>query len=248
MGVRFLPRSALGAPFISAWSPLRLGSALLCWLDAGYPLTLSGGAVQTWTDIAAGYAFTQGVSASRPAFGAASFNGGPGVTFDGVDDGLTLASQPFPSGANSCEIWALADQTTLVADAGSRTVFAYGGNSSNTARSLRKVVSGGTIYAAAPIGTGAGATTVLGPASDWAGRAIVRAQIGAANTTVSKAGSAGTATAAAPSTGSTRACIGYATTDTPAAFWQGIVASILVTAALSADQAAALTTYLQRRL
>jgi hypothetical protein len=64
-----------------------LGSRLVGWFEAD---DLSNGAVSSWANRATGVsALAQGTSGSRPTRAATSFNGLPGVTFDGGDDWLS---------------------------------------------------------------------------------------------------------------------------------------------------------------
>ena len=76
------------------WLPTNLPN-LAMWLDASDPstLTLVSGAVSEWRDKSGNSRHvSQGVAANRPAYSATSFNGRPGLTFDGVNDGLVNLS------------------------------------------------------------------------------------------------------------------------------------------------------------
>lgn len=57
-------------------------------------IALNVSAVSSWPDYAGNGAAAQGTAANQPAFSATSFNGGPGITFDGSNDYLdaTLTS------------------------------------------------------------------------------------------------------------------------------------------------------------
>lgn len=233
------------------WTPLQLGSSLLAWWDASQPSTVirSGSLVSSWRDVVAGYAAEQTVDASKPTYDETLYGGAGALVFNGTSSVLTYEAQPLPSGATPSEVWVVADQQALIGDASSRTVFSYGGNSSAAARNLRRVVSGGVSLVAAITGTGGGASTAVGPnTTQWLGRAVARGTFGAAFVTAYKDGIAGTPVAAVPSTGTTRVVIGAATTDVPAAFWNGTISDALVTTALSAEQAAMLHSYLSRPL
>lgn len=174
--------------------------------------------------------------------------GRPGVAFDGADDELTLASVPFPSGGDPCEVWALVDQTALTTDTTSRYLFSYGsGNANNTRRFLRNV--SGNSKAQVTIGDGAGSGTSLsaGAAGEFLGKAVVRFVVDGANIRVDLNGVVGTPGPLVPNTAGGRTRLGALATTSAIAFWQGIVAAILVTGSLSADQAASLTAYLKTR-
>src|SRR5688500_3331977 len=71
-----------------------LGASLLAWwtADRADLITLSGSQVTSWKDVVAGYDVVQGVGGSRPLWSATSFNGAPSLTFDAIDDELTLGS------------------------------------------------------------------------------------------------------------------------------------------------------------
>lgn len=62
------------------------------YMDVRRNLTESGGAVSQWDDVYGNYSFVQGTGSKQPAYSATSFNGGPGLTFDGSDDQLVDAN------------------------------------------------------------------------------------------------------------------------------------------------------------
>ena len=104
-------RSVQQSVQVARWSPLQLGALCLAWWSAD---DLAPGAVASWKDRVLKYDAAQAVSGSRPVASILSFGGLPGVTFDGTDDELTLASCPFPTGASPSEIHALVDQAGTV--------------------------------------------------------------------------------------------------------------------------------------
>src|SRR5882724_8398712 len=81
----------------ASYNPLvALGSDLLAWWDADSKYWGANGAIDaasvgSWKDIIAAYDAAQGNSSAKPVFSTTAFNGAPGVTFDGVDDNLSLA-------------------------------------------------------------------------------------------------------------------------------------------------------------
>lgn len=220
-----------------------LGASLLGWwtADRADLFTLSGAQVSAWRDVVAGYELSQAIGGSRPLFSATSFNGAPGVTLDGSDDELTLASTPFPTGANPCEVWAIVQQDTAVGDATLRRLFSYGGNSANTRRTVNRALVGGVNRANITAGTGAAEPTTTNTNVDFSSRHMLRAQFTGTAIPVDVDGVAAAApTAAVPATGTTRTRMGANTGDTALGFYQGIVRDLLVTLPLSTDVAAAL--------
>lgn len=243
MGINLVGGSATG------WSPAALGASLLGWWDAerSDKLSLSGSAVTSWTDLVGGYVASQAISASKPIYSATSFNNRPGLTFDGLDDELTLASVPFPTGAAACEIWKAIDQTALAADTTTRNLFSFGGGTGATARRLRRDVLGGVNRALMATGDGA---TAIGPNNanvDFSGRHVVRGIVGAPTVEIHVDGVTGGTSNVVSATGAVRTRIGASDATTPGGFMQGVVSAVLVTAPLTAPEAASLYAYLNAR-
>jgi hypothetical protein len=223
-------------PPSASFSPLDLGDDLLGWWDAS---TLADGAVASWADVVAGYTVTQATSGARPVKSATSFGGAPGVTFDGIDDHLTLESVPFPAGADPSEIWAVTQQNALVADTSMRRVFGYGTGASAPARSLNRVVVSGVNRAQAD---SSGAIATEGTV-DFSSRHVLRQIIGASEVNLQVDDVAASAAAGASSTATTRTRMGANTSGTAGSFWHGIHRHVLVTAPLSTEQATQLQTW-----
>lgn len=241
----------VGNPALSAgggWSPLKLGDKLLAWWTADdlSTMTLVGSAVSAWRDKKNGYEVSQALSAARPIYSAVSFGGGPGLTLDGVDDRLALESQPFPSGAIPSEIWGVAQQNALAGDTSFRALFTYGGPG-NDMRSIRRAVSSGVNRARGTVGTGGAVVNVDSNVVDFSSRHVIRTMFGATETSISADGQALASVAAVPATGVARVRIGATSGATAGFFWSGQVRDLIVTAALSADEASALETYLLGR-
>lgn len=252
MALRSLLRSPLRSPRSSPnlgweWSPFDLGTSLLAWWDASYGVSLATASVTAWADRKGGYSAAQGTSGSQPTYSATSYNGRPGITFDGTDDELTVASQPFPSGANAGEIWAVASQSALTADTTTRQLFGYGGTSNATRRAIVRRVSGGVNRFGADIGDNSVAQPVNDAAVDFSGRHVLRVAVGATSTSVAINGGTPTSASAVPATGTTRARIGASTANTASNFWSGVVSHIIVTSALSTADAALMTAFLSDR-
>lgn len=234
----------------SGFTPWSLGASLLGYWDAetASTLTLSGSNVTTWTDLVGAYAPTQSVGGSKPVYSTTGFAGRPGVTFDGTDDELTLASQPFPAAATPSEIWALFLNNGDIAMADTRTVFSYGGALA-VARRLDLVPGtiAGQNKAQLTVGTGGGSVSVQSGNIASATAHVARLAYGATQSSIYTDGGSATTSAAVPATGTDRFRIGATAGGSPLQFFNGTISAIIVTGALSADQAAALTTYLKAR-
>lgn len=76
---------------MTAWNPGRLGALLAAW-EADFGITLNGGTVASWTAKYGSGVLAQGTTASQPTFTANRGDGKPEVTFDGVNDSLSLDS------------------------------------------------------------------------------------------------------------------------------------------------------------
>lgn len=229
-----------------AFTPLMLGAALYdCW-DAENPaaISLSGSAVTAWASTKNGYSAAQAVGAARPVYSATSFNGRPGVTFDGSDDLLVYVGVGvFPTGASPCEIWVLFDQTALVADTTARRAVSYGSNS-NGSRWQQRAVVGGVNKSGFLAGNG---TAPLGgdAPGDYSGRHVSRGIFSATDLTPAMDGSAASAVAVVPATGTTQVTLGAS--NAGANFGQGVASWIGITAPLTAPQAAQMLAYLKAR-
>jgi hypothetical protein len=234
-----------------SWSPLSLGTSLLAWWTADRPdlITLSGASVTSWKDVKNAYDVTQGVSASRPVYSATSFNGAPGLTFDGTDDALVLASQPFPSGASPSELWAIVSQDALAADTSVRCAGGYGSLNA-TSRRLNRIVTSGVNRGQVIAGDGAGATGPSGTTVDFSGRFVHRGRVTATQTTQTLNSSNDGSASVVPATDTTRVVIGASPGGASgASFYNGKIRDFIITAQLSTDQATALLTWaLPRRM
>jgi hypothetical protein len=246
------------------YHPVRaLGSDVVAWWDAQpeywgssggmTPWTGVPAAISSWRDIVAGFNMVQGTPGAQPVHSTTSFNGAAATAWDGGDDAMTCTDAgllaALPSGGVECEIWALAQQDALAADATGRTIFAYGAGSVNR-RSIGRVVA--TAVNRHQISGGDGTNnnafngTTLG---DFSTRHVVRGVFGAADLTQHLDGVAQANPIAAPplATINTRARIGSLTNAAPSGFWQGSIAAILVTRPLNADKAAGLHAWLMSR-
>ena len=250
MGLTLSSRLSLRLAGGSAWSPLALGASLLGWWDAERSdlITQSGGLVSSWKDVVARYDAVQTTGSQKPVYSASSFNARPGLTFDGVDDFLGLESVPFPTGGSKGEIWALASQSALPADTGTRIFASYGGTNTTGSRRLQRVVSGGVNRARFILGDGVGgAATGSNNAVDLSGAHVLRAIADASGANVEVDGTSGVPAAVIQNTGTTRTRIGSDTGATAGNFFSGVFAALIVTNVLTTTQSAQLLAYLKAR-
>lgn len=215
-----------GAPFI-------LGASLLAWWDAAY------GAGTTWIDRKSGLVLTP---TGGPVWSTSSFNGFPGWTFDGTDDYMTLASHPFPSGANPSETFVVFQNSELSASATSRTLFGYG-TAGSTGRSLGRITN--NVFRIT-VGNGASNLTASSTVT-VSSRHVVHAVYGATASTISVDGETPVSVSAVPATGTTRARLGSNLADTATAFWNGVVRDVIVTGPLSVSQRSYVQSFLLSR-
>lgn len=238
-------RRALLSASAEAWSPSSLGGSLLAWWDAEDPTTIteSGGLVSSWRDKVAAYDAVQAIGASQPVYSSSSFNGRPGIAFDGTDDELTLGSVPFPVGATPLEIWALVDQLAIGTDPQSRRIFSYGdGTAAASVQLVRAGVS--NVSRAANV---YGSVSVTNPTVDLSGRHVVRGRMDAAAGITEVDGVTMTSAAAVPAAATTRTRLGASPAGTAGGFWQGRLSAVFVTTPLSAPADAQFLAYLKLR-
>lgn len=235
------------AILFSPWSPKKLGSSLLGYFDAAN-ISQAAGALTSWPDAITGIVPTQATGSAKPSFSPTGLNGGPCVTFDGVDDCLTVASVPYPSGAVPCELWVLADQQALVADATARYAFSYG-DAVTTGRWVGRTVASGNNLATCRHGNGA--TSVILNASSAIpldGRHVICAGIAATSCSIAVDGGAPTSAALVPATATARTRLGAHSQSSAASFHQGPIGIIAVTTPISTTPAGAqFWAYLKRR-
>lgn len=216
-----------------------LGSSLIAWWDASY-----GVGASDWVDRKAGLVLT---ASGAPAWSATSFNGFPGIAFDGVDDYYTLASVPFPTGANPSEIWIVCSQDALPADTTSRRLFGYGGNINPTARIFQRVVTGGVNRIRANVGDGAVGQAIDNTTVDFSSRHLLRLSVGATASSLYVDGGSAINLSVVPATGTTRTRAGASLADVAAAFWSGKVRDIVVTGPLITAESVELSRFLMSR-
>lgn len=241
----------MGVPFSGigpAWSPSQLGASLLGQFDAenAASLSITGSDVNSWTDSVSGAVLAQTLTA-RPIYNATGLNGRPCLVFDGVSQCLALASTPFPTGANPCEIWALVSQDALIGDTTQKIAMAWG-NVANTSRRAGRAVATGVSRARVTVGTGAASPSMDNTGVVFEGVHVIRAIISATDCRIDVDVTAGLpATAAIPSTATNMTRIGALSAAAAANFWVGKINWIGVTGLLTDGQAANLNGFLLDR-
>ncbi len=234
LGTRYSPVRALGSDLVAFWDANR--SDLI---------TIVTG-VSSWKDVVAGYDAAQATGGLQPVYSATSYNGAPGVTFDGTDDQLTCLDAALlaalPAAAVPGEIWLVSQDG---ASSGTRYFGSYGG-ALNTGRAIGGAGAGRT--ANGSVGDGA-AQQQINSIGSAAGRHVTRVQIGAASTILTLDGVVDPAAplSVVPSTTNTRLRLGAGPASSAGTFAQGVLSAVLFTKALSLAKAAALQTYLMLR-
>lgn len=238
----------LGAPLGSAGSynyATALGSDLLAAWDATRLdlITQSGGLVSSQKDVVAGYDAAQATGSLQPAYSSSGYNGAPTLSYDGLDDRLATATNPF-AGLTSFEMWAVVSQDALAADTSGRTIISFGGAGTTAQASLRRVVTGGVNRAQSQVGNGAASISVADAAVDFSGRHVVRGRVTPTTLFFSIDGGAEVSIAATPVIGVGMCRLGSLANTTAANFWQGLLPFIAVTGPLSSQKGTAFYNYL----
>lgn len=235
------------------FTPKSLGASLLAWWDAerADKITNSTG-VSSWKDVVAGYDLTQATGAAQPIWSATSFGGFPGVTFDGTDDCLASTDAALlaalPVDLISSEMWSVVQQDAAAADTTVREIFTYGGATTQTSRRSERAVVSAVNRSRILQGDGTSSHTGAGPTTvDFSTRHVVRSVYGATPQAILDGVSGVATTSVDGVTGSVRARMGATQVGTAGQFWQGQIATVLVTLPLPTDKAAQLHSYLMAR-
>lgn len=242
----------LSATSARHWSPLDLGPALLDLWDAENPasIALSGSAVASWSSLRHGYAASQAQPAARPLFAPDSFNGRPGISFDGIDDELTFTGPNIlPLGNTPGEIWLLADQQHTPAETGTRIAVAYGGATTADRRGISRLTSAGSNRASGTVGNGASIAAVNAPSAvEYLGPHVVRLIVGDLESQAHIDGLAGIPAPVTPATVFQRLRFAATSSTAPAAYFKGVFSMVAFTSILSAQQSAQMLATANRRL
>lgn len=235
------PVTALGAKLIAYWDANR-GDTLTVVSSDG-----DDNAVTAWADIVAGYSAIPADVASRPAYLPTGLSGAPCLNFDTTqyltctDAGLLAA---LPDGAEPSEMWVVLSQDALPADTTERYAVAYGGSSITTGRGISRIVTTGVNRTRSRTGTGAAATNISDTAVDFSGVHVIRQIVGATSSSLEIDGGTASSAAAVPSTTNSRLRIGSISASGVSNNWNGKIAAVLVTTALTEDEAVLLHRYL----
>ena len=232
-----LPR-AFGGASVRPFTPLALGGNLLAWSDAGVGVTTTGSGVSSWVDRKSGYDAVQATDANRPPYSATGFNGAPGLTTNGTSQFLNMESQPFPTGDGNIEVWLVFQNSSLVGDAGTKTIFTLG------ALSPQQIAIAWGASNALFVSAGGVTATATGPFSS---RHVVRGIFKTGQISISVDGGTPVTAVADPDIGSTRVRIAASMPNTPTNFLNGKIRDVIVTRLLDAGQASALQTFVLAR-
>lgn len=223
-------------------TPFDLGGKLLEWWNADRAdlITLSGSQVSAWTGSKAGLIASQATTIRRPIYGATDFNGAPCLTFDGADDNLAVATNPFPIGSDPVEFWSVLSQDALVADTGFRFAMSHGNAGTSTRRYLARDVSAGNIRIFAAFGS------VVASSAGMSGRLVARAALGTNLLTLYRDGAL-VASVTAFGNSSVAAPFYIGANGGTGNFWLGKFRDVIVTQPLDVNEAAWMTSYLMNR-
>lgn len=226
-------------PAVAPWSPGDLGTKLLADWDADKPasLDLAGSIVTAWTDQKSGYAVSQSVSGSKPAFNAAGLAGRGAIVGDAIDDRLVLVPVPPALVGVALEIWMLVNQPALVADATARGLFYLGGTNAPSRIGIFRSVDGGANRVHLVVGNGTTSVDAT-VAADFSGVCVIRAEIGLSSCRISLNGVAGSSVAVATAITNSRLAMLAQNTTGGSSFSAFSVNAARITAPLTADEAA----------
>lgn len=241
------PGRLMGSPAVAkGWSAL---DHVLAWWDSSVGITKTGNAVTGWRDRKSDIEVLRAGADTSPTHQDTSFNGAPGVLFDGVANRLSIAALPgiIPIGANPVWAYFVVQQDSLPADAATRHMLSYGGSGAAVARYFRRVVTGGSNRAQATVGSGGASTSVSYVSGLFEGRQLAIMKVGATATSVSLNGAAPASSAVVPATGGTNGLVIGANHTSAGFFFKGIIRDIVLTAPLSAENEANLQAFLMAR-
>lgn len=224
-GLGFLPAGRRPIPTLQqAWGGKLKG--LIDFADLA-TLTLASGRVSDLVDPVASLTYSQGTSGARPLHHAYGY-----AIFDGDNDLLVAASNPYVTGSTPCEIIAVVRQDALAADATNRDAFIFGGTAASTARRVGRAVASGVNRGRANVG----GDQATGGVVNFSSAHILRSAIGATQFTLSVDGNVTSPVAHVPNTAATHARIGANHSTTPAAFWHGAIAAIAIADPLTTNE------------
>ncbi|MCC2649871.1 MAG: hypothetical protein K0R61_56 [Microvirga sp.] len=197
----------------ASWSPLDLGSQLVGFFDFS-----RYGEASTVSDLVSGQAFT---AAGSVALGT-GLNGRRAAILDGTDDCFECVGIPtaWPTGANPATIFAVVNQTALVADTGTRIIAGWGTGAAATTTFLTRVVVSGQNRIRMQTGDNAvGKSSTL--TADFSGRKLVIGTSSGTEVAASMDSLTSTPTAVVPAVGTTRTRLFAGSGAGAATFFQG---------------------------
>jgi hypothetical protein len=224
---------------VDAWYPTEvLGSSLTHWWNADdiatHMVDSGGGRITSWTDRVAGLAVTA-TGAARPLWEVASFNGLPGITFNGIANCfVTTDLSTLPTGSTAGEIWAVVRQDTESTITQSKYMVSYGGTSAETSRNIYRTAA--SLLNRARCDDGTTSTTVPPATYPFNGLSIIRAGWSGTTQSISALGlTPTTGTISALNTGTTRLSIGALNNSGGSGFWIGAVCHVMITTGTLTD-------------
>jgi len=230
--------AALGSDLVEAWDVSRSART-----DDG------AGLISALVGLKSGYVLSAATTA-RPTYSATSFNGNPGLTFNGTANVMACTTagllSAVPDGAEAGEIWVLCSQAALVADTGARYAMGYGA-ALNTGRVAGRAVASGVNRGRIATGDGSASQVRNETTIDLSTRHVIRATIGARGGVVYVDGVASAALTVTPSTTASRVVMGANPAASPGNFWEGVIAFVAITLPLSTSKAASLSAHLMGR-
>jgi hypothetical protein len=227
--------SALVLAKTDPFSPYRIPRSILrawwCADDHGTALMTDdgGGLISSWKDRINALEVTAATTA-RATWGEAAFNAAhPGLTFDGVANGMVMASLDtlIPSGSSTSTIVAVCDPGAGNPSAGECAV-SYGANGSSTRRQIQRTQTGASTPTALQVNDSSSNYAVTGIANGWAAPGIIVAQFEAALLSVWQDGASVGTDDGTLNTTPTKLVIGANAATTPAAFFGGPIRHVMI--------------------
>jgi len=233
-----------------AGAPWLLGDDLLAWWDADHAALITkdgSNLVSAHADAVAGYTLTA-TSTAQPTFGLTSFNGTPGITYDGTANCMEMTAGIgwLPIGAAGSEDWYLLEEVRLASDTATRFFGAWG-NSNSICRRVGSIGETTAVHCRVSTGNGASAVSHTG-STELFGRHVVRGVTEPTQSWSEVDGVASTPTAVVPASTAPRLRTGANANDTAANFGKFVFKARVITKPLTVAKANMLRAFLSRRL
>ncbi|MGL5019969.1 MAG: PKD domain-containing protein [Luteolibacter sp.] len=173
---------------LTRWTPGNLNP--VAWYDATDPSTISqsGGSISEWRSKVGTSHMLQASTSKRPSTGTSLINGFNAIAFDGADDALKTATNPFGSSIQDALLMAV---TNIGANTPS-TLFSLSGSSANAAQRFQAHApfSDGRVYF--DVGGASGANRLLSTSTWGANQNKLLGFYGSATTNVQQVWDSGT--------------------------------------------------------